>query len=78
MIKRIQRRAIQYNRADDAKEDVIRHRFEVYRDVSAPVLDYYPDDIISEVEASGSPAEVLRRVLDAVIPAQNFCFNNEW
>ena len=78
MIRRIQKRAIRLNRADDAKLDVIRHRFEVYKEVSAPVLDYYPDDIISEVEASGSPAEVLRRVLDAIIPAQNFCFTNEW
>lgn len=78
MINRIQKRAIRLNRADDAKLDVIRHRFEIYKEVSAPVLDYYPDDIISEVEASGSPAEVLRRVLDAIIPAQNYCFNNEW
>ena len=78
MVNRIQKRAIRLNRADDAKVDVIRHRFEVYKKVSAPVLDYYPDDIISVVEASGSPAEVLRRVLDAIIPAQNYCFNNEW
>lgn len=78
MIKRIQRRAIQQNRADDANEEVIRNRFKVYHEVSEPVLNFYSDDIIHVVEASGSPAEVLRRVLDAVIPAQNFCFNNEW
>ena len=78
MIRRIQKRAIQSNRADDAQESVIRHRFEVYRSVSAPVLEFYPDDIISQVEASGSPAEVLQRILKAVIPAQNFCFNNPW
>ncbi len=78
MIHRIQRRAIQENRADDANEEVIRHRFEVYRNVSSAVLDFYSPDIVSNVEANGSPAEVLRRVLDAVIPAQNFCFNNEW
>jgi adenylate kinase len=78
MILRIQRRAIKENRADDANEEVIRHRFQVYHDISAPVLDFYSSDIISRVEASGSPAEVLRRILDAVIPAQNYCFNHEW
>ena len=78
MIRRIQKRAIQSNRADDAQESVIRHRFEVYRSVSAPVLEYYPADIIREVEASGSPAEVLKRILEAVIPVQNFCFTNPW
>ncbi len=78
MIRRIQRRAIQENRADDASEEVIRHRFEVYRTVSSQVLDFYRKELVSQVEASGSPAEVLRRVLDAVIPAQNFCFTNKW
>ncbi len=78
MILRIQRRAIKENRADDANEEVIRHRFQVYHDISAPVLGFYSDDIVSRVEASGSPAEVLRRILDAVIPAQNYCFNHEW
>lgn len=78
MIRRIQKRAIQANRADDANEEVIRRRFEIYREVSAPVLDYYDDKIISHIEASGSPAEVLRRILEAVIPAQNLCFTNPW
>ena len=78
MIRRIQRRAIQENRADDANEEVIRHRFDIYRTVSSQVLDFYRKELVSHVEASGSPAEVLRRVLDAVIPAQNFCFNNKW
>ena len=78
MIRRIQRRAIQENRADDASEEVIRHRFEVYRTVSSQVLDFYRKELVFQVEASGSPAEVLRRVLDAVIPARNFCFTNKW
>ena len=78
MIRRIQKRAIQSNRADDANESVIRHRFEVYQEFSAPVLEYYSDDIISSIEASGSPAEVLKRILEAVISVQNFCFTKPW
>lgn len=78
MIRRIQKRAIQENRADDAREEVIRRRFEVYREVSAPVLNFYPKEIVSQIEASGSPAEVLKGILEAVIPSQNVCFNNPW
>ncbi len=78
MIRRIQKRAIQENRADDANEEVIRRRFKIYREVSAPVLEYYPQDIVSHIEASGSPAEVLKHTLEAVIPAQNFCFTHAW
>ena len=78
MIRRIQKRAIQSNRADDAKESVIRHRFDVYKEISAPVLNYYDGEIISSIEASGSPAEVLKGILEAVIPIQNLCFTNPW
>ena len=71
MIHRMRRRAIRENRADDANEDVIRNRFKVFREKSAAVLNCYPADIISTVEANGSPAEVLQRILNAVIPVQN-------
>lgn len=70
MIDRLRRRAIKDNRIDDAKESVIRHRWEVYREETAPVLERYPSNIVSAVDAEGSPAEVLRRTLDILIPVQ--------
>ncbi|MCL4110833.1 UNVERIFIED_CONTAM: hypothetical protein GTU68_039946 [Idotea baltica] len=78
MIHRIRRRAIRENRADDANEDVIRHRFNVYRTQSAPVLDCYAKDLIETVDANGSPAEVLRSIMNSVIPAQNRHFESVW
>jgi adenylate kinase len=71
MIDRIKRRAIRENRADDANEQIIRTRFEVYRQESEPVLSYYPPDLISQVDAVGSPAEVLQSILKVLIPIQN-------
>ena len=71
MVRRIQRRAQEQNRADDADEAVIRRRFEVFRRETEPVLEFYPREIISEVDALGTPAEVLRSLLDCVIPVQN-------
>jgi len=71
MIHRMRRRAIRENRADDANEDVIRNRFNIFRERSAPVLNCYPSEIISTINANGSPAEVLSRILDAVVPVQN-------
>jgi adenylate kinase len=71
MIHRIKRRAIRENRVDDANEEVIRKRFEVYREQSKPVLDYYADDMIFPVDAMHSPAEVLKLVLEVLIPVQN-------
>lgn len=76
MIHRIRRRAIKENRADDANEQIIRRRFEIYHRESAPVLDCYPAELIHKVDAIGSPAEVLRAVLDCVIPIQNHHFHS--
>jgi adenylate kinase len=70
MIKRLRRRALKENRSDDAREDVIRRRWEVYEQETRPVLDYYPSEIIRTVDAIGSPARVLEHVLEAVAPVQ--------
>ena len=74
MIKRLRRRALKENRVDDAREDVIRRRWEVYKKETQPVLDHYPQSIISTVDAIGSPAEVLQNILKIVIPVQNAHF----
>ena len=51
-------------RADDT-EDVIRNRFKVYRDETAPLLDYYSDTLVT-VDAVGELEEVFTRALKAL------------
>ncbi|MBB2989897.1 adenylate kinase [Mycolicibacterium iranicum] len=51
-------------RADDT-EDVIRNRFKVYRDETAPLLDFYSDDL-KTVDAVGELDEVFERALKAL------------
>ena len=75
MVHRIRRRAIRENRADDADEDVIRHRFTVYGEVTAPVLKQFDPSIVHRVDANGSPAEVAYGILKWVIPVQNELFD---
>jgi adenylate kinase len=71
MIDRIKRRAIRDNRADDANEEIIRTRFDVYRRESEPVINAYPPEIISQIDAMQSPPEVLVDVLQKLIPVRN-------
>lgn len=68
MIGRICRRARLENRPDDAKESVIRKRFDVYRRQTAPVLEHYPRDIIRDIDSAGTPAEVLLQCLTQLVP----------
>ncbi len=68
--ERLRSRAVSENRADDAREDVIRRRFEVYRAETAPVLNAFDSSIVVEIDPLGTPAEVLARVLGAVAQVQ--------
>jgi adenylate kinase len=70
MIDRMKRRAIRENRVDDANEEVIRKRFDVYREESDPVINLYPAESITRVDALKSPPEVLHAILTVLIPAQ--------
>ena len=58
------KRLLARGRADD-NEEVIRHRQQVYRDETAPLLDYYGDVLIT-VDAVGEVGEITGRVLDAL------------
>jgi len=71
MVRRMQRRATEQGRPDDADESVIRKRFDVYRDQTAPVLACYNDEIIANIDALGTQAEVLLRILSKIVPALN-------
>ena len=76
MVERMKGRALKQGRRDDADESVIRHRFEVYDEETAPVLGYYDPALINDVDAMGSPVGVLRRTLAVVSPIQASNFPN--
>ncbi|MGH3466421.1 MAG: adenylate kinase [Thermocrispum sp.] len=57
-------RLLARGRADDT-EEVIRHRQQVYRDETAPLLQFYADRLIT-VDGVGEIDEVSSRVLDAL------------
>jgi adenylate kinase len=57
-------RLLSRGRADD-NEDVIRHRQHVYREETAPLLDYYSDVLVA-VDGVGEVAEITDRVLTAL------------
>jgi len=75
-VSRLKKRALKENRADDAKEDVVRRRLDVYREETQPLLDHYDKGRIADVDAVGSPAEVLLEVLNVLAPIQAKHFGN--
>ena len=68
LFERIRHRDVE--RQDDAKDDIIRHRFDVYREQTAPLLDRYPSDLIVTVDAARAPIEVLEQIVSALTSHQ--------
>lgn len=76
MVARMKRRAIKQGRADDAREDVLRNRFEVYRRETYPVLKHYGRELIVDVNGYGSPAAILHQILGHIVPVLDEHFAN--
>ncbi len=66
MIERLQRRALRENRLDDANLDVIKKRLETYELETKQVLDFYGPEVVHTIDATQSPLDVLRRILDTI------------
>jgi adenylate kinase len=71
MVRRLKSRALKENRLDDANEETIRHRLEVYDKESHPVIAHYPKDVRVDVDAIQEPVEVAHDILSAVLGRTN-------
>jgi adenylate kinase len=63
LFARLKKRALKDNRLDDANEEVIQKRLDIYETESKPVLGYYAKECISVVDATQPPAKVLFDIL---------------
>lgn len=64
--ERLKRRALKENRLDDISDETIRRRQEIYEQETKPVLEFYGEKLISHIDSSQQPYEVLRDILDAM------------
>lgn len=66
LVQRLLQRAETEGRADDT-EDVVRRRYEVYDDQTAPLIDVYRDrGLMIEVDGMGEVDEVSQRIFAAL------------
>jgi adenylate kinase len=68
MVERLRRRALKENRFDDANDEVIQKRLIVYDVETKPVLDFYPAEKISRVDATMSQIRVLSEIMKILVP----------
>lgn len=66
LFARLKKRAVKDNRLDDANEEVIQRRLQVYEEESKPVLQHYPKDCVAVIDALQPPHKVLLDILASV------------
>jgi adenylate kinase len=66
LFTRLKKRALKDNRLDDANDQVIQRRLDIYETESKPVLSHYPQELITVVDATQPPAKVLLNILESV------------
>jgi len=67
LVSRLKKRALKDNRLDDANEEVIRRRLETYEAESKPVLEFYGNDMCSDVDATQPPVKVTHDILAKIL-----------
>lgn len=74
MFKRIRGRSLKEHRIDDAEELVVRYRWDVYKQQTEPLIDFYPQEQIRIVDANTIAVDVLHQILSAIVPIQKKYF----
>lgn len=68
MVDRLRKRALKQGRKDDADEDVIRNRWQVYDAETKPVVAHYAAEAIVDIDAMATPLQVFADVLAVIKP----------
>lgn len=67
LARRMRKRALKENRIDDASDVVISNRIETYDAETKPILEHYPEEIITVVDAQRPPVEVLGDIISRIV-----------
>jgi adenylate kinase len=66
LISRIRKRALKENRFDDANEETIRRRLVTYEEESKPLLDFYGEKRVKNINALAAPISVVKEIVGAI------------
>src|SRR4051794_4192181 len=68
--ERLKTRALRENRLDDMNEEVIRRRLNTYYEETFKTLSFYSPELVYDVDASHTPLDVLRSIINRMSELQ--------
>ena len=63
LARRMRKRALKDNRIDDASDRVIDQRIATYEAETKPILDFYPEERVTTIDATQPPVKVLAEMI---------------
>ena len=66
LVTRLRRRATRESRLDDAKEEVILRRLEIFETTTQPLLEFYQPSVVHSINSQQCPTKVLYEILGHV------------
>ncbi len=67
LARRMRKRALKDNRIDDASDKVIDQRIATYEAETKPILEFYPVDRVTDIDATQQPVKVLSEIIQRII-----------
>jgi adenylate kinase len=67
LARRMRKRALKDNRIDDASDRVIDQRIATYEAETKPILEFYPENRVTTIDATKQPIQVLSEIISKVV-----------
>lgn len=66
LARRMRKRALKENRLDDASDRIIDQRIATYEAETKPILEFYPAERVTTIDASQSPVLVISQIIHII------------
>jgi adenylate kinase len=67
LARRMRKRALKDNRMDDASDRVIQQRIATYEAETKPILEYYSNGLVTDIDATQPPVKVLHDIIGKIV-----------
>lgn len=67
LARRMRKRALKDNRIDDASDKVIDQRIATYEAETKPIIAFYPEDRVTNIDATQPPIKVFSEIINRII-----------
>ncbi|WP_367872526.1 adenylate kinase family protein [Luteolibacter sp. Populi] len=67
LARRMRKRALKDNRMDDASDRVIQQRITTYEEETKPILEYFSNGLVTDIDATQPPVKVLHDIIGKIV-----------